>query len=169
MSSFLKPSSHCVRLRRHTIFAQFIGLCSGVRPCSRRSISLVVSAPLPRPLAVLRQAAPRACPPAVPESNWPTLSPGLALARAPMALAPGPPRRRRPGGPVPRPAGRPTLLGARRPAPRQRPHRAPAAPAHAVAGLRAARPLPAGPGGGGAAPGPGVRRPSASALALGGV
>ena len=49
-----------------TVFAQFIGLCSGVRPCSRRSISLVVSAPLPRPLAVLRQAAPRACPPAVP-------------------------------------------------------------------------------------------------------
>ena len=36
-----------------------------------------------------------------------------------MALAPGPPRRRRPGGPVSRPAGRPTLLGARRPAPRR--------------------------------------------------
>ena len=53
-----------------------------------------------------------------------------------MAMAPGPQRRRRPVGPVSRPAGRHPLLGARLPAPRQRPHRAPGGPSARGAGLR---------------------------------
>src|SRR4029453_14902458 len=82
------------RLPDHNGVAQFIGLCSGVKTCYRRRLSLVVSEPMLRPLEVLLNADPLTFTPAVQCGNLSHLYPCLALERSapPRSAVSEPPR-----------------------------------------------------------------------------
>jgi Oxidoreductase family, NAD-binding Rossmann fold len=90
-------------LEAQTHVAQFIGLCSGVKTCYRRRISLVVSAPMSRPLEVFLNADPLACPPAVQCRNLPSVYPYAAVERSSAPMSPMPEPGRRSLGDVPLP------------------------------------------------------------------